>query len=1138
MTTDSNADAHADSHIRPAYGNPLQKTDAHLKPGMYVRVPVDTHDTPIPGEHRDFSLGQVLSVTDDSVQVNIIEPYDEHRLRRLPALEVPLAFVHRCAIAEHGRFIHRDNRKWGRILAPCQSDFTQGEYHTYYVELGEVVCTVSEAELYVPFTEGSPDPIQQMRQYELHPPRWRARRDSLVESYAMLQAATFGMEELVGTRISLLAHQAEVVARVLGDRTCRYMLADEVGLGKTIEACVILKGLRRRLPRLKALIVVPAALLRQWHNELNDKFWLDFHIDISQPEAALLESVPGLLISHETLTTDASLWDWLTQQQWGLLIVDEVHNLHRQRRLYNRVVALSKDAERALMLSATPVERRAKEYLALLKLMHPEHYGKISAADFDRMLAAQSQIRSTVAYLTRALNPTDFDAEEFYQEMQPIQSALDHDRTLHGLLENMSPTAHERGPDAAREVLQYISENYRIESRVIRNRRVNLQIQLPVRQVTTEYAYRPEIAESETLLALTEYAAACLSASRKGAAEIVYCQLLFHAAFSSPDALVNLLALRQATLSASKRPSRQASVADKTSEIKPFTEEQTLLARLLWRTERWQEQTKATLTSLPNGVVPPNLPHRLVQVLRAIHQAIGRPGVKVLVFSAWKASLDALYMKLTRTYGRQAVARFLTGLDGQELQSEVDRFQADDKCRIMLTDESGGEGRNFQIADQVVHVDLPWTPARVEQRIGRVDRLGRTGTVLSIVPFARGTLEEDLFRLWHDAFRLFEQSMSGLEIVLEDIQDKIGNAFAQSPTEGLADLLAEMKRSAKRLREQVEEERYFEEGSIDYRRRSEFEQIAERYRDGELLREALLEWANMAGLYHHYNPHTRIAVFDPKEFSIKSIENAKFAQPPNMQEALRRSRREHNLVLKGTFDRDLAVRREDIIFFAPGELWTDAVLANALRTDRGRCTAILRAASELSETWHGFEFFFRITIDPRALYAEGHNPVHLLRAQGYLGVSTYRTYVSTVGEIVKPSSPIGRILRRPFDNREDYHLGKRSGSPSPLLQLKQLYTPQGWQDAITTSLRAADTQLRHELTHTVELSQEANAAYQQSAAGQRAAHRWLFGDSVPLPQEISEYESISQALVQGLACPRWQLESICFWVLRPAVSND
>ena len=83
--------------------------------------------------------------------------------------------------------------------------------------------------------------------------------------------------------------------------------------------------------------------------------------------------------------------------------------------------------------------------------------------------------------------------------------------------------------------------------------------------------YKRQIVESETILALTEYAAACLSASRKGAAEIAYCQLLFHAAFSSPDALVNLLALRQATLSGSKRPSRQASVADEISEIKPFT---------------------------------------------------------------------------------------------------------------------------------------------------------------------------------------------------------------------------------------------------------------------------------------------------------------------------------------------------------------------------------------------------------------------------------------------------------------------------------------------------------------------------------------------------------------------------------------
>ena len=377
-----------------------QETAASLKPGMYVRIPVDAHDTPIPGEHRDFRLAQVLSISANSAQVVVIEPYDEHRLRRLPPFEVPLAFVHRCVIAERGRFIHCDTKQWGRILAPCQPSFVPGEHRTYHVELGDDIRVASEIDLYVPFTEGAPDPVQQMLQYELHPPRWRSRRDSLVESYAMLQAATFGIEDLVGTRIALLAHQAEVVARVLGDRTCRYLLADEVGLGKTIEACVILKGLRRRLPRLKALIVVPATLLRQWHNELNAKFWLDFQVDTSEPQKALDSSAPGLLITQETLETDKRLWGWLAKQRWGLLIVDEVHNLRHRQHLYDRVLALSSDAERALLLSATPVQRRAKEYLALLKLVHPQQYGKISNVDFDRMLAAQGQIRSTVAYLT------------------------------------------------------------------------------------------------------------------------------------------------------------------------------------------------------------------------------------------------------------------------------------------------------------------------------------------------------------------------------------------------------------------------------------------------------------------------------------------------------------------------------------------------------------------------------------------------------------------------------------------------------------------------------------------------------------------------------------------------------------------
>src|SRR5712692_10158146 len=120
----------------------------------------------------------------------------------------------------------------------------------------------------------------------------------------------------------------------------------------------------------------------------------------------------------------------------------------------------------------------------------------------------------------------------------------------------------------------------------------------------------------------------------------------------------------------------------------------------------------------------------------------------------------------------------------EELQDAADACQSSDRCRILLCDELGGEGRNFQIASQIIHIDLPWTPAQLEQRIGRVDRFGREGTVLSTVIFAKDWPEQDLCRSWQDAFHLFAQSMSGLEIALETIRYRLMNAVCQSSREG------------------------------------------------------------------------------------------------------------------------------------------------------------------------------------------------------------------------------------------------------------------------------------------------------------------------------------------------------------------
>jgi ATP-dependent helicase HepA len=281
--------------------------------------------------------------------------------------------------------------------------------------------------------------------------------------------------------------------------------------------------------------------------------------------------------------------------------------------------------------------------------------------------------------------------------------------------------------------------------------------------------------------------------------------------------------------------------------------------------------------------------------------------------------------------------------------------------------------------------------------------------------------------------------------------------------------------------------------------------------------------------------------YNPRRFNNVQRQNAKLFNFPNMEEALLRSGRTHELVLRGSFNRSVAVQREKLVFFAPSsDKWTDAIIANAIESDRGRCCAIQRQVSQLTETWEGIEILYSLSIDPRPLYAGGFDPTHLFQALGFLRSTLYRVIISLDGEIQSKSSLIWKtITKTPYGaSRGDLHLGRREEShygPAQIHLFKQRYPSEEWNALLNNVFAIAQQSVKEELSFMEEEAEFAKIEFTKKIAGLRAADRWfqraLGETNLKQTSTTDEYEQIAQALVKGISHPLCQMESVCFWRL-------
>ena len=1031
---------------------------------------------------RNFVLGKIISINELSGEVEV-RLYDLKGSKRFYAHafekgKFAIDKVKRCGAAKEAPVNTPDGR--GKILSRRIEQKDEALYEYYVMLSNGEINSYDENVLEIEYSASDYYPLKQMMQYEFQNPTWYANRLHVSNNMHMVNNTVYGFKQLAGCRTYLMAHQISTIVRAFESRPIRYILADEVGLGKTIEAISIIKILSSEKQNLRVLYIVPAALTQQWVNELKYKF----NITVAQGDA-MAAYANHLILALE----DADEYCEALAGKWDLLLVDETHRLLSQKSKYELVYQLSKNVKNALLLSATPIQDRKEEYLKLLSLLQPDQYCRMTVKEFSSILAKQKKIQRRVNAMLAHMNQYDDYKEDTQEKLVELAEEL-NDIHLTDMIQSINILDVDGGKKYAEQALSYISENYRIERNVIRNRRDYISESLGKRELF-ENGYDIKNAddnysERNVYYALLEYISGQIEEENIKAKEVY---LLLQAMFSSPWALKDVM--DELGISA-----------------------QDLDANLnLWITQADDEMNQAEYLLDEN---PDAIKGRLLHVVDFIEQEVkitNDNNGKVVVFSEFSVTLWKLG-ELLEKRDLMAVC-FTSNMLREELEDSVYDFQNNEECRIILCDATGGEGRNFQNADWIIHIDLPWTANEIEQRIGRLDRLGRDQDhmqVNSVVFYGKDTIEQQLFRIWNEGLELFNKSLSGLEIITAELNKRISDAIFEDIHTGLENALPEIINITEEVRDAVEEEQLYDSGSVIYRPLSlAVKQMLSAYSEGEsdLFQSSMLGWATQVGLGSSISK-TGVIQFASSMFRERSAIQSLFIPPDwSLYDGTPIVRKEGRIL--GTFDRSTAIKKEDLLFFALGDPVFDSIIGNALDSSRGRCCVFANTAPF---NYTGFVCVYNVEPKINYLY-DNRIPTQLLsQFRMYLPMKQIIVFISArKGDKVSDEELTRYIFEKRNVQNAD-HIGQRAGKRgrlSPLERFMESYPESEWHEIVKKVGKISRDKAKKKVMELTDLA-GAKKEIDRIVSGYESEYIYLGKDMENLRLIKKQYEAVYFAL--------------------------
>jgi ATP-dependent helicase HepA len=637
----------------------------------------------------------------------------------------------------------------------------------------------------------------------------RVRLDAL--HLARLREAS-GLGSFLGGRIRLFPHQLHVAEQATGADPVRWLLADEVGLGKTVEACLILNHLVRTRRVERCLVVAPATLTVQWLGELWRKYHQVFVLldderlqDVARdfgPTFNPFDAHRQTVIAAETLVARPQLTKQAVAAGIDLLIVDEAHRLRRPRGhpgdpAYRAIAPIAGLGRHLLLLTATPLEDDAHGFFRLLQLLRPQDFP--DGMPFEERLArgealpacTSSTRRDDIGGLPpRAAVPVDLDHCPFEDNRRAIETAI---------LEAPSPDALSRRRKADR----------------------------------------------------------------------------LRRALASGAALRAVLQPEEVAL--------QALAAERSDDPR--------VGWLVGAARAWKER-----------------------------------GEKTLVFVAHRESLDVLREALSHR-GQLATAAFHEDLSPARRDLEVAQFRQPGGASLLVATECGGEGRNFEFCHRLVLFDLPWNPVTVEQRIGRLDRIGRAREVEIVYFRPRDGQGAEVVRAY-EAIGIFREPLAGLTPELGSLEEALVEA-ALSPA-GEARRVETAVAEARAAHQRVRAAAYRELHRNRFRKELAAGILARVPEDLDgLLQDVVTAACAQLGFHVEHTRGRRI-------FAIELGHEALVSSLPGVP---------GGSSFLGTFDREEGVADETLDFFASGHPLVEGILAHLDDSVQGRVSALRFARS-------------------------------------------------------------------------------------------------------------------------------------------------------------------------------------------------